>query len=132
MYRLLWIFGPSQATVLALAVLGMLPANLQAAWLGFRNDLTIPIVIQRSIVINNQMRPEKAHVLYPGDVIQEPVLRPGNWTVTIAEYKKPRRVLFQDAILINADKFFSVQTAAPGKVKLVPAQMPMPPRRPGR
>jgi hypothetical protein len=130
--RLFWSCGPSRATVLALAVLGMLPATLQAAWLGFRNDLAVPVVIQRSILINNQLRPEKAQVLYPGDVILEPVLRPGNWTVTIAEYRKPRRMMFQDTILINADKFFSVQTAGPAKVKLVPARMPIPPRRPGR
>jgi hypothetical protein len=129
MSRLLCGFCPSRGTVLAVAVLGFVPASLQAAWLGFRNDLAVPIVVQRGTLTNNQMRQEKPQVLYPGDVILEPVLRTGTWTVTIAEAKKPNRVLLQDTILLNVDRFFSVQGVPPAKVKLVPAPMPTPPRR---
>jgi hypothetical protein len=105
----------------------------QGTWLGFRNDLNVPIVIQSGVMVRNVMRPQgKPRVLYPGEVSLDPIIPPGNRVIIIANAKRPNQVLLQDNLTINKDQFFSVQLDPPAKAKLVPARMPTLPRRTGK
>ena len=119
------------STGLAAPTAAQAPAQQQGAWLGFRNDLNVPIVIQMGVLDKkNQVRPlGRPHVLYPREVSLDPIIPAGNRVITISTAKRPAQVLFQDTIAVKEDLFYSVQPDPPGKGKLVPAKMPTPPRR---
>jgi hypothetical protein len=131
MNRLLCSFGTAKWMVLTILVGGMLPSSLEAAWLGFRNDLKFPIVVQGTTIINNVVRRDKPQVLYPGEVSWDPILRPGSKVIMIYDAKRTARPLFQENVTIKDDLFLSVQGDAVGKIQLVPTKMPLMPRRPG-
>lgn len=116
--------------VLACLVLMLGAAPLQAAWLGFRNDLKVPVIVRSNTVVKNQVRPGKPSILYPGEVAWEAVLQAGNRQIVVVEARKPNRVLLQDTITVNKDTFMSIQLDPPTKVKLAPTKMPTPPKRP--
>jgi hypothetical protein len=119
--------------VLALTVLGLLPTSVEAASLGFRNDLNVPIIIQSVIVVNNQVRKGKPLVLLPGEVSLDPVIPPGARRIIINGARRPNPLLFQDDIMVKDDLFYSVQVDnKTGKVKLAPTKMPTQLRRPGQ
>jgi hypothetical protein len=116
----------------AMMIVAVSPASLQAAWLGFRNDLKVPIIVKSTPFVNNVMGRDKLQVLFPGEVSWDPIPRPISKIVTILEGKRPNRALFQDTVTIKEDLFYSVQLDAAGKVKLVPTKMPTPPGKPMR
>ncbi len=118
--------------LLAWSVLILGATPLQAAWLGFRNDLKVPVLVRVSTVVKNQVKPGKAAVLYPGEVAWEAVLQAGNRQIVIIEARKPNRLLFQDTVTVNKDSFLSIQLHPPNKVKLVPTKMPATPKQPKR
>lgn len=90
------------------------PASAQASWLGFRNDTGVPLLVQSATVVNNQLRPGRAHLLYPREVSWESIPLPGKRILIVREARRPNRVLFQDAVLIaGKDLFFSIQAAPP-------------------
>lgn len=130
MSRVLGGHNLGKYALLAWSVLILGAAPLQAAWLGFRNDLKVPVIVRSNTVVKNQVRLGKPSILYPGEVAWEAVLQAGNRQIVVAEVKKPNRVLFQDTITVNKDSFLSIQLDPPNKVKLVPTKMPTPPKRP--
>src|SRR5262245_28663430 len=130
MNRRLRLFRMTKGLVLAFVVLAFCPGALQAAWLGFRNDLNASVIIQTVTVVNGVAREKpRVFLLAPSEVSIDPVIQPVNKLIVISD-AKTKRVLFQDTIPVNADLFFSVQTNPPDKAKLVPAKMPMLPKRP--
>jgi hypothetical protein len=126
MNRLVGRSGLVKALVVALAALGCMPAYAEAASLGFRNDLNVPIVIQSVIVVNNQLRKGKPLVLLPGEVTLDPVVPVGTRRIIINGARRPNPLLFQDDIAVKDEHFFSVQfDNKTAKVKLVPTKLPM-------
>lgn len=117
-----WIV-PALAVLLASAGVG------HAAWLGLRNDLSAPVIIQGGIVANDRIVLGRPQLLYPGEVSWESIVQPGNRIITIYD-AKTRRMLYQDAIRCNGDLFYSMQPNPPIRAKLVPAKMPK--ERPSR
>jgi hypothetical protein len=116
----------AKGIILALIVLGLVPASVEAASLGYRNDLNVPIVIQTVFVVNNQVRKGKPLVLLPGEVTLDPVTPTGARRIAINGARRPNPLLFQDDITVKADIFFSVQIDnKTSKVKLVPTELPM-------
>ncbi len=134
----IWAFLTSGllAGVLAAAA----PGAAEAGWVGFRNETTVPVVVQIGHVTANRVQQGKPLLLHPGNVTWERVLQPGNKVITIYEPAQ-RRVLFQGPLLYAGnDLFFAVQPdqapAAPPvmppvavtqKLKLVPTKPPAPP-----
>jgi hypothetical protein len=130
--------------LLALLVVAAEPARATAAWLGFRNDTKVPVIVQGATVqrIGQRtiVRRGKAVGLSPGDVSWEPILELGNRIITVTEANPPGRVLYQGIVpILGNDLFFSIQLdpppppakgekPLPPRVKLVPAKPPMPPR----
>jgi hypothetical protein len=125
--------------VIALAA----PEVGRAAWLGFRNDTTSPVIVQTTGIVNRIARQGKAHILMPGDVSWDQLIVPGSQLITIADAKQPIRTLYLNAIPFTGnDLFFSIQAdlvtapagtkprppgVAPTRVKLVPTKGPPPP-----
>jgi hypothetical protein len=119
--RFCWAKG----IVLALCVLGLAPTAVEAASLGYRNDLNVPIVIQTVVVVNNQLRKGKPLILLPGEVSLDPVTPMGARRIIINGARRPNPLLFQDDITVKDDVFYSVQfDAKTGKVKLMPTELP--------
>jgi hypothetical protein len=129
-----------------LALIAAAPAAGQAAWLGFRNDTKMPVVVQGATVLpRNIVRRGAPHLLYAGDVAWDPILQPGPKVITVYDANNPKRVLYQGTIVCGAlDLFFSLQIdpppppppppkgqrpppPPPPRVKLVPAKPPNPP-----
>lgn len=115
----------------ACAVMLVVPAGVQAAWLGFRNDLRTPVIIQTHNVVNGVVTREKPRILVlaAGEISIDPVIQPVHKLIEIRD-AKTNRVLFRETRPITKDTFFSLQVNPPDKVKLVEAKLPMPPQRP--
>lgn len=122
----------------ALVLCGAWPQSAHAAWLGFRNDIPGPVVVQGANVVNNVIRRGKPLPLNPTEIAWDQVPQPGNRLITVYD-TRTGRVLFQGVIPVAAaDLFFSIQLdlnpipPAPDKgprVKLVPTKPPSPPPR---
>jgi hypothetical protein len=130
MNRLFCGLGNHKAIIAAFIVATAWPGALQAAWLGFRNDLSAPVVIQTVTVVNGVAR-ERPRILLlgPGEVSIDPVIQPVHKLIVISD-AKTKRVLFQETLAVTNDLFFSVQSSPPDRAKLVPTKMPTPPKRP--
>lgn len=128
MARLLTSWQVSKAVLLAPLILLALPAVVQAEWLGFRNDVKVPLIVRANIVVNNTIRAGKPYVVYPGEISWDAILQPGNRVIEIRDARNPKRVIFQDTVTINKDAFFSIQLDPPNRLKLVPTKMPKPPK----
>src|SRR5262245_23696594 len=98
-----------------------------AAWLGFRNDTNMPVIVQGSSVVNNAMRHGKPNLLYQGTVSWERVTQPGSKIITIYDPKQPKLILFQGTVVIAAgDLFFSIEVDPPPPLR--PGEKPPPPK----
>ncbi len=124
MSRYLPGFGIAKPILLALLSLGALPAASQGAWIGFRNDMKDPIVVQGASVVNGQVRWGKPHTLLPGEVCWDCIIQPGNKIIKVVSAKPPNKVLYQNTMMVVGDLFFSVQFQPPANAKLVPAKPP--------
>jgi hypothetical protein len=122
-------FNVGKCFVLAISVLALAAGPNHAGWLGFRNDLTIPVIVRTNIVVNNKVGLGKTFLMYPGDVSWDAIIQGGNRQIVIVDAKKPARVLFQDVVPVNNDTFYSVQVDTPTRAKIVPTKMPPPPKR---
>jgi hypothetical protein len=101
---------------LALACLAalFLPAFADAAWLGYRNDTTVPVVIQSATIVNNQLRWGKPHSLFPGEIAWDAVPSPGGRIVGVFDPKKNNLPVYQEAVTVGStDIFLSLQMVTP-------------------
>jgi hypothetical protein len=146
MSRYLRGYPTAVVCLLVLGVVAAEPARATAAWLGFRNDMKVPVIVQGTTVLRIGqriiVRQGKAMVLSPGDVSWEPVLEAGNRYITVTEANPPGRVLHQGVVpVVGNDLFFSIQLdpppppakgekPLPPRAKLVLTKPPMPPPRP--
>jgi hypothetical protein len=117
------------AGVLALASLAVLPAAANAAWLGFRNDLAVPVLIQAvSFNKDKQANLGKVSKLYPGEVSWEALVQPGPKLIMLADPKLPNRPLYRRVLNCTEDSFYSIQLDALARLQLVQTKMPKRPK----
>lgn len=127
MLRRLWGFSTLPAILLIFLVLTAWPVVGRAAWMGFRNDINIPIIVQGASVIRGEVHQGKLHVLYPGEVSWDCIVQPGTKQIRI--YDPQKRVLLNGTVTAaDGDLFFSVQIVPPGQARLVPVKAPAPPQ----
>jgi hypothetical protein len=112
--------------LLALPALGVRSARVEAAGMGFRNDLKTPVVIQGANIVNGMLRRSKPLVLLPGKTGWDTNLPPGNRIVTVYDYFQPNRILFQGTVAFQGnDMFFAVQAVGtPPQLRLMPMDPP--------
>jgi len=119
--------GPAS---LAVVVLVLVPAALEASGIGFRNDTNQTIHVQGSLVVNGQVKQRGSLLrIKPGETAWDLNLPKCVRTITV--YDGSNRVLFQGAIPFDGmnDLFFAVQPVAvpanqPPRVKL--KELPVP------
>jgi hypothetical protein len=125
--------------LLAVGLLGAIPAPGRAAWLGYRNDTKQPVIVQGAMVQGRIVRRGAAHLLYRGDVAWDCILVPGTKIITVYDANNPNKVLWQGPVVVGAaDLFFSIQfdkpppprkgqRPTPPRIQLVPTKLPTPP-----
>jgi hypothetical protein len=126
-------FGSNFWALAAVVALGVLPGSVRACWLGFRNDLNVPVIVQGSSVVNKVVRQGKPHLLYPGEVSWDCILQPGVKAIRVYDAKARGRVLYEGPVTCGAkDLLFSVtiDSGPPPRAVLAPAKLPM--AMPGR
>jgi len=122
--------GCLRRAFLACLALAVWAGGAEAGWLGLRNDLPTPVIVQGATVVNNVARPGRPHLLYPGEVTWDSILAPSVKHVVITDPKARNRVLYQGPIrCAGNDLFFSlrIDPAPPGRVLLVPGKVPAAP-----
>ena len=118
-------FRPRLLAALSLVLLA--PALARAEMLQFRNDTTIPIVIQSVSVFKGTVLRDSARLLNPNDKTPAIAL-PGDKIITILDARAPGRILFRGAVPASADdQMFSIQVDARGPALKIEKQRP---RRP--
>ncbi len=123
--------GKACLGLLALAVLGALPAAARADGLGFRNDLKIPIIVQGESVVDNVLRRGQPLLIYPGKMAWDTNLKAGVRWISVYDARLPNRILLRRLPInfLGGDLSFSVlplpvPPAAFPRVKLMPLPMP--------
>jgi hypothetical protein len=109
-------------------------ATARAAWLGFRNDTGVPIIVQSGSPTKTGIRWSKAHGLYQGEVSWDSLVQKGDRVIVIFDAKR-RPVGRAQVNCGDKDQFFSVQVVrVKGKVmvQLVPTKPPDGKRKPSR
>jgi hypothetical protein len=107
--------------LLAFGIALMVPAWGHAAWLGFRNDLKIVVIMQElpaGRAIGGQIRR-----LFPGERALDFLLQPVTLSIIVVDGRNQNVVLYQGAIKVQGDQFYSLrQDPATGQVTLVPVR----------
>lgn len=110
---------------LGLAVLAAIavPASLDAAGIGFVNELKGPIVVQGSSIENGMVRRGPPILIFPGKVGWDMNLKPGPRSITIYDGRQTTRILYQGPPIPFAgqDMLFAVRGAGnPLRIFLAP------------
>src|SRR5262245_42829035 len=117
------------AGLLALAVLGALPAAADAASIGFYNALQYPIIVQGECTVNGTLRRGQLLLIAPGKLAWDTNLKEGPRTITIYE-RRTNRVLFRQVIPFDGNDVTFRVIPAPGPprtpfpVQIVPMKGP--------
>jgi hypothetical protein len=109
---------------LALVIFLSWPALARAAWLGFRNDLPVPVALQASMVVNNAMTSGRPIRLLPGESTMECLINQASRWISIYDTKNANRLLLQQKIQCKQDVFYSIRFQPPNQVKLVETKFP--------
>jgi hypothetical protein len=118
--------GQTFTIAFALALLPLLPEMANAAGIGFRNELDMPILIQGASNINGMIRRGQPIILLPGRTGLDPNIPPGQRQISIYDANQPNRVLLRTTIpvpLTGQNLYFSVRPASvpgPYPIELVP------------
>jgi hypothetical protein len=120
--RASWAFGLAWFAALAL------PSFANAAsWLGYKNDTASPVVIQSAIIVNNQLRWQKPHSLFPGEVAWDAIAAPGPRIIGVFDPKRNNQLIYQEGVTIGvADIFLSLQMVVPPAPRGQPPQPAQP------
>jgi hypothetical protein len=119
--------------LLALVVLTLVPAALEASGFGFRNDTPYPIYVQGATIVGKQIQRGPLLCIKPGCIAWDVNLMKGNRTITV--YDAANRKLFQDVRIFSGDdQFFAVvplpvQRGQPPRVNLIPEELKMAPAK---
>ena len=144
MYRHLRTLRKACLGLLALAVLGAVPATAAAGSIGFRYDLNIPIVVQGESIVNGVLQRGQALLIAPRKCAYDTNVKPGNRQITIYDAHNTNRILLRVIIPYDgSDVNFRVVLVPPAgprmpprvQILLLPPQppqgptMPLPPRK---
>jgi hypothetical protein len=120
-------FGKLSLLVVGVSLIFIASVKAQTRWLGFRNELKIPIVIQDVPAGNpgNPGRPPR--LLYPGETNRQPMMTAGRRQIVIYSYnpRGPGILLYQGTLPCKDNEFHAIQfNPAANKVFLVPLPPP--------
>jgi hypothetical protein len=114
---------PACRWLLVFSLALLLPAWGQAAWLGFRNDLKMVVIMQElpaGQAIGGQIRR-----LFPGEAALDFLLNPVTLSIVVIDGRNQKLVLYQGAIKVQGDEFYSLrQDPTSGQVTLVRTRFP--------
>ncbi len=111
MIRYLNTLGWKGATLVALALMGLVPTTASAETITFVNDTKATVVIQLSTVVRGSVRRDRPYTLKPGDKV--PIALPGDKLVHVYDALRPARVLFKGTIGASLiDQGFTLQLDA--------------------
>lgn len=117
-------FAPAQIVVVPGQAAGGL-GQVASGWLAYRNDTTLPIVLQGSTVLpNGTERRGTPHQINPREAAWDQVIGAGPKILTI--YDAKGRVLSRDTVqFVGKDLFFSIQLdiAVKGADKIVKTRL---------
>ena len=111
---------------ITLTVLLACGAASQAAWIGYRNETGMVVVVQGSSAVGIG----QPHQINANQAAWDQV-KPGAKTITITD-PKTNKLLYKGPVTVaDKDLFFSIQVGKDGSFRLVPAAVPagMMPRR---
>jgi hypothetical protein len=127
MTRVFQIGQTVRAAAVACVVGLVVPTSVNAAWLGYRNDTTVPVIIQSAVVVNNQLRWGKPHTLFPGEVAWDAVPAPGARIIGVFDPKQNNQPVYQEPVTVGlVDIFLSLQMVTPPQIPGRPRQPPQP------
>jgi len=110
------------AAMMAIAV----SSTAHAGWLGYKNESTVPVVVQTSTVVNNVIVRGKAHTLYPGEIAWDNIPAPAVRQLSVFDAKNNNKLILQDTVtLVNRDVFLSVRSETPAQQPGKPAPQPV-------
>jgi hypothetical protein len=122
--------GKIGAALVAVLVVGMVPAGAHAEALVFRNETNGPIIVQAACVVRGVLRRGRPILLKPGDATPG-IVMPGNKLITVYDGTNPNHVVFQGTVPGGpADQLFGVglDPTTPGAAML---NLKTPPAGPG-
>jgi hypothetical protein len=79
--------------VLAVGTAALSAQNARAGWLGFRNELDYPVIIQVCAESKDGIRPGTPKYVYPSEVVWDRVPDSAPRRVTISDARSPRPIL---------------------------------------
>ncbi len=110
----------------ALTVLGALPATAAAGTIGFRNDLSIPIIVQGESMVNGMLRRGQPLLIAPRKCSYDLNLPPGPRRIAIYDANNPNRVLLRITLPYDGSDvnfrvvFIPATRLLPAHVELLP------------
>ncbi len=118
MIRYLITLGWKGATLIALALMVLIPTTVSAETITIVNDTKATVVIQLSTVVRGSVRRDRPYTLNPGDKVR--IALAGDKLVHVYDARVPTRVLFQGTIGASLiDQGFLLQPdAATGKMTM--------------
>jgi hypothetical protein len=94
-------------SALLLLVLASVP--VQAAGIGFKSNIPIPIIVQGHQNVDNMLRRGAPVLIAPGKLGWDLNLKKGIRFITIYDARQPTRVLFQDKVdFLGQDMLFTI------------------------
>lgn len=119
--------GVTLAPIFTAFAVASAPGHVFAAWLGFRNDTTRPVVVQTISAGqgNRALKAGKPQQLYPGEVAWDSVIQPGKRSILVLDARQPNVLLGRREITVNADdQFFSLLRGPGVAVRIIPTSRP--------
>jgi hypothetical protein len=133
MYRHLRTLRKTCLGLLALAVLGAMPASAAAGSIGFRNELNIPVIIQGECVINGMLQRGQPLLIAPRKHAYDTNVKAAPRQITIYDANNTNRILLRIVIPYDgSDVNFRVVLTPPVAPRMPPRVqlIPLPPSMP--
>jgi hypothetical protein len=100
---------------------------VQAAGIGFKSNIPIPVIVQGASTVDNMLRRGAPVVIAPGKLGWDLNLKAGVRFITIYDGRLPTRVLFQGPVAFQGqDMLFTIQPVPrnPFRVAVVQVKTP--------
>jgi hypothetical protein len=112
---------------LALFLFALVSAPAQAAGIGFKSNLPIPVIVQGATNVDNMLRRGAPVVIAPGKLGWDLNLKAGVRYITIYDGRQPTRVLFQGPVDFQGkDLLFAIQPVPRNPFRVAVLSVPPP------
>jgi hypothetical protein len=115
--------------LLAVLLVSLLPAVVQADTVIFRNDLRVPVVVQTATVVRGVLRRDQQHLLRHGE--STPKIKLDANKIVYIYHGKSNQLLFRQVIKASPRDFHYGIIVDPTNPRLVTVRSLPPPRGPG-